>query len=157
MAFSRIALFLAISMVLFSSVAMATDYNVGDQSGWTLDFNYTQWAQDKVFRVGDNLVFNYNNSRHNVFKLNATQFQNCSFPPSNSNNSLSTGNDVIQLKLEGKKWYACGVANHCSDHQMKLVINVVSEGPAPAPSSAVVSSLSGVLMVAIVAISAFFA
>jgi len=34
---------------------MATDYVVGDDKGWTLDFNYTVWAQDKVFRVGDNL------------------------------------------------------------------------------------------------------
>jgi hypothetical protein len=54
MASSRLIL-LAISMVLFSSIAMATDYVVGDEKGWTVDFNYTQWAQDKVFRVGDNL------------------------------------------------------------------------------------------------------
>ncbi|XP_061343299.1 blue copper protein 1a-like [Gastrolobium bilobum] len=155
MAFTRIALLLAISMILFSSVAMATDYVVGDQNGWTIDFNYTQWARDKVFRVGDNLVFNYDNAKHNVFKVNGTQFQNCSFPP--PNDALTSGNDVIQLKLEGKKWYVCGVANHCAVHQMKLVINVVSEGPAPAPSSAVVSSLSGVLMAAIVAVSAIFA
>jgi len=51
---ARLAFF-AISMVLLSSVAMATDYVVGDDKGWTLDFNYTTWAQDKVFRVGDTL------------------------------------------------------------------------------------------------------
>jgi len=49
------AIYLAISMVLLSSVAMAADHVVGDEKGWTVDFNYTQWAQDKVFRVGDNL------------------------------------------------------------------------------------------------------
>jgi hypothetical protein len=54
MASSRLNL-LAISMALLSSIAMATDYVVGDEKGWTVDFNYTQWAQDKVFRVGDNL------------------------------------------------------------------------------------------------------
>lgn len=54
MASARVA-FLAFSMVLLSSVAMATDHIVGDDKGWTVDFNYTQWAQDKVFRVGDNL------------------------------------------------------------------------------------------------------
>jgi len=48
-------IYLAISMVLLSSAAMAADHVVGDEKGWTVDFNYTQWAQDKVFRVGDNL------------------------------------------------------------------------------------------------------
>lgn len=54
MALNRVAI-LAISMVLLSSVAMAADHIVGDDKGWTVDFNYTQWTQDKVFRVGDNL------------------------------------------------------------------------------------------------------
>lgn len=54
MALHRVT-FIAISMVLLSSIAMATDHIVGDDKGWTVDFNYTQWAQDKVFRVGDNL------------------------------------------------------------------------------------------------------
>lgn len=49
------AAFFAVSMILVSSVAMATDHIVGDDDGWTLDFDYTQWAQDRVFRVGDNL------------------------------------------------------------------------------------------------------
>ena len=55
MASARIVLILSISMVLLSSVAIATDHIVGDDKGWTVDFDYTQWAQDKVFRVGDNL------------------------------------------------------------------------------------------------------
>lgn len=56
---SRLA-FLAISMVLLSSVAMAADIYVGGDKGWTLDFNYTEWAQGQVFHVGDNLGMNQN-------------------------------------------------------------------------------------------------
>jgi len=51
---ARLAFF-AVSMVLLSSVAMATDFTVGDGTGWTVDFNYTAWAEGKVFRVGDTL------------------------------------------------------------------------------------------------------
>jgi len=51
---ARLAFF-AISMLLLSSLSMATDFVVGDDKGWTLDFNYTTWAQDKVFHVGDTL------------------------------------------------------------------------------------------------------
>lgn len=55
MALSSRVVFFATSMVLLSSIALATDHIVGDDNGWTVDFNYTQWTQDKVFRVGDNL------------------------------------------------------------------------------------------------------
>lgn len=54
MAVARVV-FLAISMVLLSSLALATDHLVGDDKGWTLDYDYVAWAKDKVFLVGDNL------------------------------------------------------------------------------------------------------
>lgn len=28
---------------------------VGDEKGWTINFDYEEWANDKEFRVGDNL------------------------------------------------------------------------------------------------------
>ncbi|CAL5193130.1 unnamed protein product [Lathyrus oleraceus] len=164
MASSRSILFLSISMVLLSSVAMATDHIVGDDKGWTVDFNYTQWAQQMVFRVGDNLVFNYNPSFHNVFKVNGTLFQNCTFPAENE--ALSTGKDIIPLKTEGRKWYVCGKADHCASRQMKFVITVLAEGapapstPSPPPSSGarhVVSSVFGVVMATMLATIAIFA
>ncbi|BAT84953.1 hypothetical protein VIGAN_04243900 [Vigna angularis var. angularis] len=148
--------FFAISMVLLSSVALATDFVVGDDKGWTLDFNYTVWAQDKVFRVGDNLLFNYDSSKHNVVKVSQTEFHDCSSTA--ANDVFSSGKDGITLKSEGRKWYICGKGNHCSNHQMKLVINVESAAPAPAPTSSapsLVASLSaGALIVAGAAILA---
>ena len=36
-------------------MAFATDYIVGDRSGWTINFDYEGWAKDKVFPVGDKL------------------------------------------------------------------------------------------------------
>lgn len=103
-------------------------------------------------------VFNYDNSKHNVFKVNGTLFKNCIFPQENE--ALSTGKDIIQLKTEGNKWYVCGKANHCAARQMKLVINVLAEG-APSPSSSshyeyAVSSIFGVIMVATIAIAPIF-
>lgn len=102
-------------------------------------------------------MFNYDSTKHNVFKVNGTLFASCTFPPVNE--ALSTGKDTIPLKSEGRKWYVCGKSDHCAARQMKLVINVVSDGPAPAPSAAhsMVSSVSGVVMAAIVAVAAIFA
>jgi len=70
---------------------------------------------------------------------------------------LSSGKDSITLKAEGKKWYVCGVANHCAARQMKLVINVETAAPAPAPTSSAHSLLSSVFGVLIVAIAPIFA
>ncbi|KAK4282108.1 hypothetical protein QN277_013523 [Acacia crassicarpa] len=95
-----------------------------------VDFNYTEWAQDKVFVVGDILVFKYDNRKHNVVKVNGTMFQSCTVRPERANQALTSGNDVINLATPEKKWCICSVAYHCSTRGMKLVINVM---PSPAP------------------------
>ncbi|XP_052200162.1 blue copper protein 1a-like [Diospyros lotus] len=118
-------------LIICPSVTVATQYWVGDSAGWTIDFNYTAWAQDKAFYVGDSLVFKYTQGDHNVFKVNATAFKDCIKPPLNE--SLATGHDEIKLLTAGRKWYICGVATHCADHNQKLVITVV-ETPASAPA-----------------------
>lgn len=46
--------FIATLVVLATSIS-AKEYIVGDESGWTLDFDYQTWAKDKVFTVGDTL------------------------------------------------------------------------------------------------------
>ncbi|OMO70469.1 Plastocyanin-like protein [Corchorus olitorius] len=129
-------LMIAIVTVFLPTIAMATTYIVGDSSGWTINFDYQAWAKDKVFYVGDKLVFQYPQGVHNVFKVNGTAFQNCTIPPANQ--ALTSGNDTIVLATPGRKWYICGVANHCSDYGQKLAITVqYSYGwaPAPTPSS----------------------
>ncbi|KAI4350331.1 hypothetical protein L6164_004797 [Bauhinia variegata] len=155
MASSHVA-FLAISMVLLCSVATAVDHVVGDESGWTLNFDYTKWAQDKVFNVGDNLVFKYNVNNHNLVKVDGATFKNCTNIPQ-GNEVLRSGNDVIPLGTPGRKWYICAVSDHCS-RGMKLAITVQYDGPAPAPSAApaLPSSIYGVFVAAMVAIAAIF-
>ena len=55
-------------------------------------------------------------------------------PPANE--ALTTGNDVITLAIPGRKWYICGVNDHCANYGQKLAITVLEElaSPAPAPS-----------------------
>ncbi|GFY93484.1 hypothetical protein Acr_08g0018800 [Actinidia rufa] len=110
---------------------MATEFWVGDATGWTKDFDYQAWAKDKMFYVGDKLVFKYQVGNHNVFKVNRTAFKDCTIPPANG--ALTSGNDVITLMTPGNKWYICGMATHCAEHMQKLAITVM-EGSAPAPA-----------------------
>ena len=76
-------------------------------------------------------VFKYTEGDHNVFKVNGTVFKDCTIPPPNG--ALTSGNDVITLMTPGKKWYICGIGNHCAEHNQKLAITVM-DGTAPAPA-----------------------
>ncbi|KAK1263571.1 hypothetical protein QJS04_geneDACA009418 [Acorus gramineus] len=130
-------------IVVLSSIALATEHVVGDKDGWKIGVNYTEWVKGKTFLVGDTLVFNYDNTTHNVFKVDGDQFKACKLPPAKTaDNPLSSGHDVIALKASGKKWYICGTPGHC-DKGMKLVINVQSPaGPAPTPAPTAPSALA---------------
>ncbi|KAL1074095.1 hypothetical protein V6Z11_D11G266900, partial [Gossypium hirsutum] len=78
-------------------------------------------------------VFQYPKGYHNVFKVNGTAFKNCDIPPANQ--ALSSGNDTVVLNTPGRKWYICGVSNHCSAYGQKLFITVQYQyGWAPAPT-----------------------
>ncbi|ONK74276.1 uncharacterized protein A4U43_C03F4590 [Asparagus officinalis] len=107
-----------------SALPVRKQFIVGDDYGWTLDFNYTAWAEDKEFHVGDRLVFKYVVGKHNVFKVDGPAFQACHVPPESE--ALTTGYDVVTLASPGRKWYICGKAygEHCQKGQ-KLVINVL--------------------------------
>ncbi|MBA0653954.1 hypothetical protein Goklo_021051 [Gossypium klotzschianum] len=135
MAIHRSLVIFAIVALMVPAISLATDFVVGDDYGWTLGINYEEWAKDKLFFVGDTLVFTYNATFHNVYKVNGDDFQSCTIP---SNNSLVffTGNDTIKLATTGNEWYVCGVIGHC-DLGMKLNITVVDgTGPAADPSAA---------------------
>ncbi|XP_058084612.1 blue copper protein 1a-like [Magnolia sinica] len=121
---SKLVSAILILVVIVPTVALATEHMVGDDSGWTIKFDYEKWAEDKEFRVGDKLVFKYPQGVHNVFKVDGTGFKNCVAP--SDNEALSTGNDVITLAAPGKKWYICGVGNHCESGGQKLAINVLA-------------------------------
>ena len=41
---------------------------------------------------------------------------------------------MITLTRPGRKWYICGVADHCSRYGQKLAINVLVESAAPGPA-----------------------
>ncbi|KAF9592277.1 hypothetical protein IFM89_013503 [Coptis chinensis] len=146
---------LAVVAIVLPTVALATEFVVGDAAGWTKGFDYAAWANGKDFRVGDKLVFNYPVGAHNVFKVNGTSFKDCAIPPVNE--ALISGNDVIALAAPGNKWYICGVGQHCALGGQKLSITVLPalEAPAPAPSSAngIFTSPYQVLIAAMISIT----
>ncbi|GJU88126.1 plastocyanin-like protein [Tanacetum coccineum] len=122
-----------LSIVLFPTTTKATDYVVGDASGWTLDFDYQAWASSKTFKVGDNLVFNYPKGVHNVFQVDGNAFAHCIIPPPSK--AHTSGHDIIGLSSPGKAWAAQGVEKKklslfitCSIVQAKLARTLMNPG-----------------------------
>ncbi|XP_022737565.1 blue copper protein-like [Durio zibethinus] len=136
MASSKIFFIIAVVTYFAIPSSLATEFRVGDEKGWSLDFDYQGWAAGKEFHVGDKLVFVYTPGAHNVLRVNGTEFQQCA--AADNVVPLTTGNDVITLATPGRKWYICGVARHCAARNMKLSITVLSQvgSPSSAPASA---------------------
>ncbi|KAK1272257.1 hypothetical protein QJS04_geneDACA012973 [Acorus gramineus] len=130
-----VAIFTVVVVTVLPSITLATEYTVGDDQGWMINYNYSEWTAGKMFQVGDSLVFNYNKDSHNVFKVNGSQFQACDVSSLNATNSFTTGHDVIPLKTTGNKWYICGKVGHCELGQ-KLVITVMDMTSASTRTSA---------------------
>ncbi|CAI9784498.1 unnamed protein product [Fraxinus pennsylvanica] len=123
------AFLIAILVAMVAAPSMATEHMVGGDAGWKVGVNYTVWAAGKKFYVGDTLMFMYQNGSDNVLKVDGPSFQKC--VASNTTGLLTSGNDVITLAKQGKKWYISTVEDHCSKG-VKLVITV-APAPAPAP------------------------
>ncbi|CAN1245798.1 Blue copper protein [Linum grandiflorum] len=102
------------------SLASGKDFIVGDNYGWTINFDYQSWAKDKEFHVGDRLIFKYPMGVHNVYKANGTEFQNCEVPFASK--ALITGTDTVILS-KGKHYYICGYYGRCGSGQ-KLAVDV---------------------------------
>ncbi|KAM0837102.1 hypothetical protein ACQ4PT_061885 [Festuca glaucescens] len=132
-------LLLVAGLVLLAAAApaCAVDYTVGDSSGWTGGVDYSTWASDKTFNVGDTLVFQYGAS-HNVAEVGSADYSACS--ATNSIQSYSDQNSKIKLTKPGTRYFICAAAGHCAGG-MKLAVTVAPAAattptaPAATPST----------------------
>ncbi|XP_044500960.1 mavicyanin-like [Mangifera indica] len=111
-------------------VAMAMEYKVGDNNGWTIEapINCSQWASDKTFFIGDILHFEYQPSKDDVMEVSEEDFQQC-----NKEKPIGiyrSGSDKILLKRAGYYFFITTASNHCNDG-LKLSIKVNNAPPIP--------------------------
>ncbi|XP_027173927.1 uncharacterized protein LOC113773480 [Coffea eugenioides] len=113
-------------------------YIVGDDLGWIVPpggkIAYETWAYDKIFTVGDTLVFNFTTGEQDIARVTKEAFDTC-----NSTNSLSlqtTGPASYTLNSTGEYYFISTLDSHCFLGQ-KLAIIVTSGSPGPPSSSPV--------------------
>ncbi|XP_077247806.1 blue copper protein 1a-like [Tasmannia lanceolata] len=156
-------LIVAIILAVHLGPSLAKEFIVGGDKGWTVGVvDYQAWADGEEFHIGDKLVFNYPPGKHTVCKVDGVAFKSCTVPPANM--TLTTGKDIVTLASTGKKWYICGVGQHCANGQkfsitVKPVLLATAsppmEGGAEGPSSSngIMTHCYHVLTAAIVAMA----
>lgn len=141
-----IAIAVAMAMMVLPYNCMATNYTVGDSQQWNTGVNYATWSSGKTFSVGDNLIFTYTSSLHNVLEVSKSAYDSCS--TSNALNTYTDGSTTIALGTAGGKYFICGTPGHCVGG-MKLGITVTAASttpsstvspPPPSKSAAVAAS-----------------
>ncbi|KAL3634018.1 hypothetical protein CASFOL_021072 [Castilleja foliolosa] len=128
-----VGLMMMVLAMICSRIA-ATTYTVGDSSGWAMGGDYSTWASDKTFVVGDTLVFNYAASGHTVDEVSQTDYKSCT--TGNSLTTDSSGATSITLKAARPYYFICGVPGHCSGG-MKIAVTATAaaaSGGAGAPA-----------------------
>ncbi|WCJ18903.1 Cupredoxin superfamily protein [Euphorbia peplus] len=144
MAFVKMMSTAMISLMMIMCIcglSIAFVYEVGDMAGWTSmgGIDYQHWAAHKIFKLGDVVVFNYNNQFHNVKQVNLNDFETCN--ASSPITTYSHGADSIELEKEGDMYFMCGVPGHCEFGQ-KLHIFVAPSTTSPAVSPSPTSTKS---------------
>ncbi|KAI5078344.1 hypothetical protein GOP47_0006015 [Adiantum capillus-veneris] len=112
---------LSISFLSCVPLSFATVYTVGGPAGWTTPsrakVNYTDWAANTLFKVGDTLEFNYVPKAHTVLEVTRSDFRYC-----NKSNPLvkyedPSGTTAIELAKVGNYYFIDGVGEHCEEGQ----------------------------------------
>ncbi|PKA62202.1 Blue copper protein [Apostasia shenzhenica] len=135
MAFPKALLVVSAAAVLLQ-IAAATNFTVGSPGGsWDLKTNLSSWASSNTFKIGDDLIFSYDASAHDVVEVTKAHYDSCSTSGAIKNHN--SGNDVIPLTSAGKRYFICGVPGHCSSG-MKVEIDTTAaaSGSTPRPPSA---------------------
>ncbi|XVE54445.1 hypothetical protein DITRI_Ditri03aG0082000 [Diplodiscus trichospermus] len=136
---SKATIFVVLAATLLQTTFAAT-YTVGDSTGWIMPTNnddlYDNWNDNKVFVVGDVLVFNFTTGQHNVAEVTEAAYDSCT-----TTNPISTQNNGpvgITLNRTGEHYFICTFPGHCSAGQ-KLNVEVRNGNstiaPSPAPGS----------------------
>ncbi|KAF4398748.1 hypothetical protein G4B88_028111 [Cannabis sativa] len=122
----------ALTVVIFTDSTAAVTHTVGDTTGWTIpsspEFYTDTWEDNKTFRVGDKLAFNWSGV-HNVAQVSTeADYDNCNTAAARVLSSTSPFE--FTLNTTGDHYFLCTVGTHCRSGQ-KLKVDVDTSTTTP--------------------------
>ncbi|GMI91926.1 early nodulin-like protein 17 [Hibiscus trionum] len=116
------------SVLLALGTVAATDHIVGANKGWNPGINYTLWANNHTFYVGDLISFRYQKTQYNVFEVNQTGYDNCTTEGALGN--WSSGKDFILLNNTQRYYFICGNGQCFNGMKVSVLVH-----PLPSPTA----------------------
>ncbi|KAL0414146.1 UNVERIFIED_CONTAM: Mavicyanin [Sesamum radiatum] len=144
--YSKSCVVLMFLMMDFLEGSMGAVYKVGDSAGWTIaGVDYEKWASTHTFKVGDTVVFNYDNESNDVIQVTEENYKTCN-SDDNPIDILNSGNDKIELTSLGTYYYICSFPNRCLYNKQKVAIKVSTSvnDTTPSPPGTNVPTPSGI-------------
>ncbi|EOA22851.1 hypothetical protein CARUB_v10003581mg [Capsella rubella] len=91
-------------------------YKVGGSKAWSTPEEseyYNKWSEDKLFQVGDNLLFEYDNEVNDVLEISGDlEFITCD--PTSPVAVHKTGHDLVKLTKPGVHYFISSKTGHCA-------------------------------------------
>ncbi|ESW32132.1 hypothetical protein PHAVU_002G295800 [Phaseolus vulgaris] len=121
-------MFGTIGSMLLVSVSCKNVYVVGDKLGWNIPSQtgfFDDWAKNKTFVVGDELLFQYHPGLNTVVMVDKEDYENCA--TMRIIRSFINGNSPVVLDKPGDNYFFSSIGKHC-ENGVKLHI-VVADQP----------------------------
>ncbi|XP_062088361.1 early nodulin-like protein 7 [Humulus lupulus] len=121
---------MVISLVLIinaPTLEALKEFKVGDELGWMVPSAknetslYNQWAARNRFRIGDSLVFEYQND--SVVLVEKWGYYHCD--ASKPIIAFNNGNSTVMLDRSGLFYFISGSPDHCRNGQ-RMIVDVMS-------------------------------
>ncbi|XP_028760855.1 early nodulin-like protein 3 [Neltuma alba] len=117
-------------LVLFVVISNceAEEYVVRDsESSWLLPLPQAEWlnewASTHRFKIGDSLLWKYDEGSESVLQVNKEHYHNCN--KSNPTQDHKNGRAKIELNRPGSFYFISGTRDHC-EQGLKLHVRVLS-------------------------------
>ncbi|KAI5071401.1 hypothetical protein GOP47_0013652 [Adiantum capillus-veneris] len=153
----------AFVLLFLPALVVGDDHIVGANHGWQVpaeagvDLNYSTWATNETFYLGDFISFHYQKGLHTVYEVNRSVYESCDFGNGGSpsaeelwgggvaatidktsvihNWSTKGGRSIVPLNESRVYYFACGVGQHCLQG-MKVAVSVLPTTSSNSPLSA---------------------
>ncbi|BBN04999.1 hypothetical protein MPTK1_3g09420 [Marchantia polymorpha subsp. ruderalis] len=143
-------LLIALGVLAALSGGYGKDVIVGGDQQWTIDptFNYSEWAMQTTVAVGDNLIFKYNSTDHNVRSVTAAQYESCD--TTSYIQQWETGDDSVVINSTSTYYFLCSKPGHCLYQKFSIAVPAGSadsppQAETPNASNSLLPRLGGVL------------
>ncbi|TKY54692.1 Early nodulin-55-2 [Spatholobus suberectus] len=139
-----------LSMWLLISCSEAKEYVVGgSDNSWKVPLpspdSLSHWSNSHRFKIGDSLVFKYDERTESVHVVNETDYERCN-TVGQEHVVFNDGNTKVLLTKSGLKHFISGKKSHCqmglklavvvmSNNKAKKQLPLPSPSPSPSPSS----------------------